>query len=130
MDIENKKAEENQTDSEDRRDSFSPSPLQDVPLLLPQEADAIFTNGIDQKITDESKITGNFSFSFGKEKVEALVPDASRKNSVDELDFLDLQSNSQMSDSWSETSCEDGHDVSSGECGQVGPRTACRCQVR
>ncbi|WCJ26915.1 phospholipase D P1 [Euphorbia peplus] len=139
IDIENKNAEENETSSDERQGSFSPSPLQDVPLLLPQDPDAILTNGIDHKsaygckndshLDKPNGISGSSTVSFQKETAEALFPDASIKDCVDELDFLDLQSNSQMSDSWSETSCEDGHDVSAGECSQVGPRTACRCQV-
>lgn len=137
IDIGNKKAEENEKDIA-RQDSFSLSPLQDVPLLLPQEAEALVLHSIDETLTTKGKnenlpdqptgFCGSFSFSLQKSEVECLVPDAHVKDSVDALDSVDLQSN--MSEEWSGTSEEDDHDVSAGECGQVGPRTACHCQVR
>ncbi|KAG8649641.1 hypothetical protein MANES_08G114700v8 [Manihot esculenta] len=136
IDIGNKKAEENEKDIA-RQDSFSLSPLQDVPLLLPQEAEALVLHSIDETLTTKGKnenlpdqptgFCGSFSFSLQKSEVECLVPDAHVKDSVDALDSVDLQSN--MSEEWSGTSEEDDHDVSAGECGQVGPRTACHCQV-
>ncbi|KAG8649642.1 hypothetical protein MANES_08G114700v8 [Manihot esculenta] len=135
IDIGNKKAEENEKDIA-RQDSFSLSPLQDVPLLLPQEAEALVLHSIDETLTTKGKnenlpdqptgFCGSFSFSLQKSEVECLVPDAHVKDSVDALDSVDLQSN--MSEEWSGTSEEDDHDVSAGECGQVGPRTACHCQ--
>ncbi|XP_012088961.3 phospholipase D zeta 1 isoform X2 [Jatropha curcas] len=138
MDIEKKNAEENEKDIA-RQDCFSLSPLQDVPLLLPQEADAAVPASVDQKLTTEYKtkdtldqptgFCGRSIFSFQKSKVEGLVPDSPVKDLVDELDFLDLQSSSQISDEWSETLEEDNHHVSAGEHGQVGPRIPCHCQV-
>ncbi|XP_021682219.2 phospholipase D zeta 1 isoform X2 [Hevea brasiliensis] len=138
IDIENKKAEKYEKDIA-RQDSFSLSPLQDVPLLLPQEADGLVLYSVDQKLTTEYKnenlpdqptgFCGSFSFSFQKSKVESLVPDTPVENCVNELDSMHLQSNTHMSDEWSGTSEEDDHDVSAGEYGQVGPRTACHCQV-
>ncbi|XP_048236121.1 phospholipase D zeta 1 [Ricinus communis] len=136
IDIERNNAEENQKDIA-RQDSFSLSPLQDVPLLLPQEADAPVLSTVDQKVIAEYRNSNlpdqptrsceSFSFSFQKSKVEGSVPETPFKGCVDELGFLDPQSSSEISDEWSVTSEEDDHDVSA--CGQVGPRTACRCQI-
>lgn len=139
IDIENK-YEENHKDI-NREDSFSlRSPLQDIPLLLPPKAEALVADGVDQKSTAKYKddnlldqpteFCGSFSFSFQKPHVDALVPDASVKDFSEELDSENLQSKMQMPDEWMETSEEDDHDVSASEHGQVGPCTACHCQVR
>ncbi|CAK7340604.1 unnamed protein product [Dovyalis caffra] len=139
IDIVNKNAEGSQKDIS-RIDSFaSLSPIKDIPLLLPQEADATVSNGVSHKLTatninnnvlDQSAgLEGSFSFTLQKSKEESLAQDTPVKITADELDFEDLESTKQMSDQSSEKSEKDDPDVSASECGQVGPRVACQCQV-
>ncbi|KAF8392647.1 hypothetical protein HHK36_022996 [Tetracentron sinense] len=148
---ENKIVEDNQKDFK-RQDSFSSrSPLQDIPLLLPQEADGLHTSNVDPKLNglvmthnyldQPSRVSRSLSFSFCKSKVEPLVPDMPMKGFVDDLDSMDLhremsldvvavaQSDMQNSDNWWETQERGDQVVSIDETGQVGPRTPCRCQV-
>ncbi|KAJ6434536.1 hypothetical protein OIU84_018117 [Salix udensis] len=138
IDIERKNAEGNQKDIS-RIDSLaSLSPIRDIPLLLPQEADATVVNGVDHKLTaknmnndhlDQSAWHGDsFSFTLQKSKDENLAQDTLVKNPVNEHDSVDLESIMQMSDRSSESE-KDDPDVSASECGQVGPRVSCRCQV-
>lgn len=139
IDIESKNAEGNQKDIS-RIDSLaSLSPIRDIPLLLPQEADATVVNGVNHKLTaknmnkdhlDQSAWHGDsFSFTLQKSKDENLAQDTLVKNPVSEHDFVDLESIMQMSDRSSESE-KDDPDVSASECGQVGPRVPCRCQVK
>ncbi|XP_028083799.1 phospholipase D zeta 2-like isoform X3 [Camellia sinensis] len=127
-----------------RQDSFSSrSPLEDIPLLLPPEADNTL-NGLDnhqfqRNLDRPSKIGQSPPFSIPQPKVEPLIPDMQMKGVVDDLDFMDLQSETsidvvaqsdiQNSDEWWETQERGYQDVLADETAQVGPRTPCRCQV-
>ncbi|KAI8024040.1 Phospholipase D zeta 1 [Camellia lanceoleosa] len=127
-----------------RQDSFSSrSPLEDIPLLLPPEADNTL-NGLDnlqfqRNLDRPSKIGQSPPFSFPQPKVEPLIPDMQMKDVVDDLDFMDLQSETsidvvaqsdiQNSDEWWEIQERGYQDVSADETAQVGRRTPCRCQV-
>lgn len=134
-----------------RLDSFSPrSSSQDIPLLLPQEADGMGvalddsrSKGLDP--TSDHHIqprrnSGSFSLSFLKSKAESLLPDMQMKGFVDDHDFLDFktkvssgvveESVTKMSDEeWWETQERGNQLPSIDENEQVGPRTSCRCQV-
>lgn len=140
IDIESKNGEGNQKDTS-RIDYFSSvSPIRDIPLLLPQEADATVVNGVNHELTAKNMNNDrldqsawhcdSFSFTLQKSKDGNLAQDTPVKNPVDEHDFVDLESIMQISDRSSETSEKDVPDVSASECGQVGPRVSCRCQVR
>ncbi|KAL9378910.1 hypothetical protein Peur_027392 [Populus x canadensis] len=139
IDIESKNGEGNQKDIS-RIDYFaSVSPIRDIPLLLPQEADATVVNGVNHELTAKNMNNDSldqsawhcdsFSFTLQKSKDGNLAQDTPVKNPVDEHDFVDLESIMQISDRSSETSEKDVPDVSASECGQVGPRVSCRCQV-
>ncbi|CAN1354944.1 Phospholipase D zeta 2 [Linum perenne] len=102
----------------DRQDSFSSlsvSPFDDVPLLLPQEA-ADELEKLTARLADqETEANEPLPFSFQKPKLESTA-------SSNELDFMDIHSNKQLSDESSEASGEDGYE-------QTGPRVQCHCQV-
>ncbi|KAA8548972.1 hypothetical protein F0562_000656 [Nyssa sinensis] len=144
--IESKKVGDNYGDIK-RQDSFSSrSSFQDIPLLMPQEADGTDASNGDSKLygMDEARdlqtCEGSRSpFSFRKFKMEPLVSDMPMKGFVDDLDTLDhrweLSSDVKVQPSmktvdkeWWETQ-ERGNLVSADETGQVGPRVPCRCQV-
>ncbi|XP_042480758.1 phospholipase D zeta 1-like [Macadamia integrifolia] len=128
-----------------RQDSFSSrSSLQDIPLLLPQEADAVNKlNGLDmtQSLLDQSsRVSQSHSFSLWKSKVEPSVPDMQMKGFVDDIDFMDLQRKKtvdvvtqsdvlKMDKEWWETQERGDQVASADEAGQVGPRIPCHCQV-
>ncbi|KAJ4956562.1 hypothetical protein NE237_013345 [Protea cynaroides] len=128
-----------------RNDSFSSrSSLQDIPLLLPQEADAADgnqkLNGLDktQSLLDQQSRSRSLPFSLWKSKVEPSVPDMQMKGFVDDLDFMDLRGKTsvdvvaqsdKMSTEWWETQERGSQVASADEAGQVGPRIPCRCQV-
>lgn len=127
IDIENKRIEENQ-DGIHRENSFSSlTPLQDIPLLLPQEADGVDAPSVDQKLSSMNP------------RVEALDPDTQMNGLIDDLYSMDLESGTNInlvaqsglttSNEWSESSEEGDHAVAADDCGQTGPRTACKCQV-
>lgn len=132
-----------------RNDSFSsPSSFQDVPLLMPQEANGLDAVKIEPKLNgfntlhdlhgQPSRPSRN-SFCFRKSKIEPLIPDMPMRGFVDDLDTLDLQSEffshvmqpgSEVSETeWWETQERGDQVVSADEIGQVGPRVSCRCQV-
>ncbi|PSR92563.1 Phospholipase D zeta 1 like [Actinidia chinensis var. chinensis] len=131
-----------------RQDSFSSrSSYQDVPLLIPQEADGLdFSTGLngDSKLNGLDRTRdfhdqpgkGRSPFSFRKPKIEPLITDMPLKGFVDDLDMLDHQ-HLLSSDvlvvpgnkEWWETQERGDQVVSADETGQVGPRTSCRCQV-
>ncbi|XAR49167.1 Phospholipase D [Bertholletia excelsa] len=144
-------AEIKQTDV-GRQDSFSSrSPLEDIPLLLPPEADGLDICNIDNTLKSLEKpqnenhfdhpsgICQNLLSAIEKSKVEPLIPDTQQKDFMDNLNFLDLQSEtgidlvarsrSQTSDEWWETQEQGLQDVSADETAQVGPQTPCQCQV-
>ncbi|KAK6911613.1 Phospholipase D/Transphosphatidylase [Dillenia turbinata] len=145
-DTESKSPERNQNDI-NRLDSFSSrSPTEDIPLLLPQEANAPDASNIDQKLNfmemncDILHQPMNHDInqaSILKSKVGPFISDSQEE--MDDYDSMApesetnsgelLQSDVQSSDEWWETQ-ERGHLVdSTDETGQVGPRTPCRCQI-
>ncbi|GMP76465.1 hypothetical protein CsSME_00033122 [Camellia sinensis var. sinensis] len=128
-----------------RQDSFSSrSSYQDVPLLMPQEADGLDASNRDPELNGLDRIRdvrdhpskGRSPFSFRKPKIEPLISDMPMKGFVDDLDTLDHQHEVrllpgiQTSDKeWWETQERGDQVVSADETGQVGPRISCRCQV-
>lgn len=124
IDIKHKNSEENLKGIK-REDSFT-SPVQDIPLLLPQEADGLAASNVDSKLNGPD-MNQNL---LDQPKFEALVPDS---QSADDLDSMHLQSemdsdvvahySMNMSDEGLESPNEGDHD----DC--VGPRTACCAQV-
>lgn len=130
IDIENKTKENQKYVS--GRDSFSSqSPLEDIPLLLPQEADKPVAPNVDHKL--------NGLNTTEEQKAEALAPNRQMIGFADDFDAVDfhheMNSNSvpefgfKTSEECWETSEEGDHDIYISECGQVGPRLACRSQV-
>lgn len=148
-DAESNKWEDNHEDIK-RLDSFSSrSSFQDIPLLLPQEADGPDvanvhkkSNDLDTNLLDHpNKINHSSYFSFRKSKVGPSVPDMQMKGFVDDHDSTDLYQEMPMDivaqpgmqhleKEWWETQERGDQVVSADEVGQVGPRTSCHCQVR
>ncbi|KAF6141252.1 hypothetical protein GIB67_024336 [Kingdonia uniflora] len=145
IEAESKNVEDKHNDIK-RNESFSSrSSLQDIPLLLPQEADGIdvaignhHLNGLvmtHNRLDQPSRASRSLPFSFLKSKVDSLVPDMQMKGFVDNHDSLDRhressQTNIYNSDKeWWETQERGDQVLSDDEAGQVGPRTPCRCQV-
>ncbi|XP_062081905.1 phospholipase D zeta 1-like [Humulus lupulus] len=142
IDVESKRAEENQNDF-GRQNSFcSLSPLQDIPLLLPQEHDGLLDSHLEQtllvnglhenhNIMYQPKGTcEDYLFSDKNQEVEALVPEMDIHSEM----FLDMEEEAQHkttnSDEWWENLEETNPRPSANDdSGEVGPRTACRCQV-
>jgi len=121
IDIEEKKDEEKRKEIV-RQDSFSSeSPMQDIPLLLPQESDGILTSNGDRT---------NFSEISPLTEDETLVSDTQTKSFQDEVVPLHLgaQSFVDVLEDWWEAP-EGTNDDTTLEYGQVGPRTTCQCQV-
>ncbi|PON89548.1 Phospholipase D1/D [Trema orientale] len=129
IDVENKRTEENHNDM-NRQNSFSSlSPLQDIPLLLPQESDGLIDSHLEQKLKENSL---HENHNPDDQEVEALVPDTDLQSEM----FLDMEAEAQSEttnsdDQWwenlEETNRRDTADDD--DCGQVGPRTTCRCQI-
>ncbi|KAL7220740.1 hypothetical protein ACSBR2_013600 [Camellia fascicularis] len=132
------------------QDSFSSrSSFQDVPLLLPQEADGLDTPTGDPKLNGLARTwdfrdqpsRGNRSpFSFRKPKIDPSTSNLPMKGFVDDLGTSDYQhelpSDAMMlpgirsSDKeWWETQERSDQVVSADETGQVGPRISCHCQI-
>lgn len=128
-----------------RHDSFSSGSSQDIPLLMPQEAEGGDSFKEEQKMNgfltghsfhDQRSRSSRIPFSFRKTRVEPLVPDLPMKGFVDELDQnLELSSNlvqpgmKKLDKDWWEKQERGDQVVSPEENGQVGPRVSCRCQV-
>ncbi|XP_047334526.1 phospholipase D zeta 1-like [Impatiens glandulifera] len=128
-----------------REDSFSSrSEDQDIPLLIPQEADALDTSKKDLKVIngrndhrDQQSRGSRTHFSFLKPKVEHFTSNLQLKDFVVNTDNLkhDREWSSEIclpalktsGREWWET--HDGGDQVSDEIGQVGPRVSCRCQA-
>ncbi|CAN6715141.1 unnamed protein product [Malus baccata var. baccata] len=130
IDIE-KKNKEDRTN----RDNFSsPSPLQDIPLLLPQEADSLDAPILDQKLS-----AMHLNQNLLNQPTDGLVSDPQTKGFMDDLHSRDLkseanlntvtQSGSTTPNEWSESSDNGDHAVAADDYGQIGPRTACEIQV-
>ncbi|KAM7272332.1 hypothetical protein ACFE04_026995 [Oxalis oulophora] len=144
MGIETKYTEENCKDI-CRQDSFSSqSPMDNIPLLLPQESGGLVaTNGVKKvnglEVNGDihnhtTEGNGSFTFSRKSSKVESRVSETKIK--VDPMDptsdtDLDLmaQSSTKSSEEFSDTSEEGDHGLSCVESGQVGPRISCHCQI-
>lgn len=134
-----------------KQDSFSArSSLQDIPLLLPQEADGLDVPSGEPKLNQSEFTTDHFdqpsrvktglSFSFRKSKVEAEGPDTPLKGFVDDFESSDhlgkllsdrvAQPGKKSSDrDWWETQERGDQGGFADESGQVGPRVSCHCQV-
>ncbi|CAH9061535.1 unnamed protein product [Cuscuta epithymum] len=131
-----------------RHDSFSSqSSCQDIPLLMPQEADEMdirgglksyaFTPGHD--FHDQPNGSASISFPFRKAKAEPFLPGMPMKAFVDEVNVTDLHRKpssglmhpgTRASDKeWWETQERISQVVPSDETGQVGPCALCRCQI-
>ncbi|KAL9400842.1 hypothetical protein Peur_004691 [Populus x canadensis] len=124
-----------------RQDSFSSrSSLQDIPLLLPQEAEGPDDSGIGPKLNRLDSTPGrSLPHAFWKSKIELVVPDMPMTSFVDNNgsdlhvkmspDLL-AQPGTKASDlEWWETQERVDQVGSADESGQVGPRVSCHCQV-
>ncbi|XP_043811423.1 phospholipase D zeta 1 isoform X2 [Manihot esculenta] len=141
LEVEKKNIEDNSNGMK-RQDCFSTrSSLQDIPLLLPQEAEGPDVSVGGPKLNGLDSIPGrSLSLAFRKSKVAPIGPDMPMKGFVDDHDLADLHVKmssdifphlgSKTSDlEWWETQ-ERGYQIGFGdETAQVGPRTSCRCQV-
>ncbi|MCI17779.1 phospholipase D, partial [Trifolium medium] len=124
IDIDDKKDEHDKKEIE-RQDSFSSqSPLQDIPLLLPQEADGAVTSSEDDRNSSESSPLLSQNLNG-----ENLVSDNQKKGLQDEAVAFNLEDQCIVDavDDWWETP-EGTNDATTLEYGQVGPRTSCHCQ--
>ncbi|XP_061975701.1 phospholipase D zeta 1 isoform X1 [Populus nigra] len=144
----NKEKEVERKDIEDnvegikRQDSFSSSSsLQDIPLLLPQEADGPDGSGVGPKRNGLESTPGrSHPNAFRKSKIESVVPDMPMTSFVDDHDSLNLhvkmspdlaaEPGSKTSDlEWWESQERVDQIGSVDESGQVGSRVSCHCQV-
>lgn len=125
-----------------RQDSFpSLSTFQDIPLLIPQEADGLEASSGHSKQNALSKshhFHGQHSrpprtpFSFRKSKIEPSVSDMPMRGFVDDQDTSSSRHGKSIKScdrEWWETQERGNLVVSADESGQVGPRVTCRCQV-
>ncbi|KAJ0802483.1 putative phospholipase D [Helianthus annuus] len=123
------------------RENFSSSvSSEDIPLLIPQEADEIDASNRQIKINGSNEFHGQpsrpsrTSFSFMKSKVEPLAPDMPMRDFVNGRHTLNLEKElftgiKSNDKEWWEIQERGSLLVSADESGQVGPRVACRCQV-
>ncbi|KAE8675417.1 Phospholipase D p2 [Hibiscus syriacus] len=109
-----------------RQDSFSsPSPYDDMPLLLPQESDGLLVSHGDRKLNDSES--------------DSLGSDTQIKGTADDLHCVDPRkvletnetplSDTYVPEEWGETTVTDDNNDSVGEYGEIGPRIVCHCQV-
>ncbi|XP_061363302.1 phospholipase D zeta 1-like isoform X2 [Gastrolobium bilobum] len=120
IDIDGKKDEDKNKEI-DMQDSFSSqSPMQDIPLLLPQEAVGLVTSK-----GDDTNFSGSSPLLSQKLEHETLVSDTQMKGFEDEVVPFDLGAQPVVDDleDWGETP------EGTNEYGQVGPCTTCHCQV-
>ncbi|KAI3494535.1 hypothetical protein L1887_40667 [Cichorium endivia] len=123
-------------------DSSSSASSEDIPLLIPQEADGLEASSNTQPngskdYHNQRTRSSRSSFSFRKPKHETPVPDMQLRDFVDERaslnekEFADVAPPRQrMNDKeWWETQERGSLVVSADETGQVGPCVSCRCQV-
>ncbi|KAK9067888.1 hypothetical protein SSX86_011999 [Deinandra increscens subsp. villosa] len=123
-----------------RKNSSSSVSSEDIPLLIPQEADEMDASNGQLNVKGSNSFHGQpsrpsrTSFSFRRSKVEPLVPDMPMRDFVDERHKLNLEQElftgmKPTDKEWWENQ-ERGNLVASADgSGQVGPRVACRCQV-
>lgn len=139
IDIEKSKVVENQKGIQRENSYSSLSPLQNIPLLLPQEADGLDPSAQHTHrypVNPPNGISGSVFFSSMNPKVEALEPDTQM---MDDLYSMDLESGTNINsvvqsgltttNELSESSEETDHAVATDDGGQTGPRAACKCQV-
>ncbi|GMH13136.1 hypothetical protein Nepgr_014977 [Nepenthes gracilis] len=130
------------------RDCFySPSPSQDIPLLLPLDSQEVDASNVHNELDGHWKNHGHLeqptrnsdSLFCCRSKVEPLMHDMHMEVLVDDPEYPHLQTENtfnQMTDSyversveWWETQERCQQDFSMVETSQVGPRTSCHCQV-
>ncbi|XVF31421.1 hypothetical protein REPUB_Repub16aG0144700 [Reevesia pubescens] len=129
------KGEDHQKDLR-RQDSFSSrSPFEDIPLLLPQESDGLVSDG-DQKLHgllskhDPSSQDHGVRGTFSDTQIKGTEGDHHCEDPQSDQESNKMsQSDMEVSDELWETTLNDDSDASASEYGDVGPRTACHCQV-
>ncbi|VVA24677.1 PREDICTED: phospholipase [Prunus dulcis] len=145
MEIESKNANHHR-----RQDSYSSiSSCQDIPLLIPQEADGLDSpkedpnlNGMDSPdlLEQPSRVSNNLAFPFRKSKILPVGHDTPMRGFVDDLDSLARHGKmgsdevaqpgmKNMDPEWWETQERGNKGGFTDESGQVGPCSSCRCQV-
>ncbi|TYG96037.1 hypothetical protein ES288_A11G315700v1 [Gossypium darwinii] len=132
-----------------RQESFSsPSPFEDIPLLLPQESDGLAvsngdqkSNGLCSRFNPSSQKHGDDARSSSSQEfeVDSLGSDAQITGTADDHYCMDPQrvleanempqSDMEIPDEWWETTVTDYNEASVGEYGEIGPRIPCHCQV-
>lgn len=129
-----------------RNSSFSnPSSLQDVPLLMPQEADGPDGGKIEpmlhgfnvlDDLNDHPSRPSRIPFSFRKSKIEPLTPDMPMRDFVDDHYTFDHHNSHVMhsgpevsANNWWEAQERGVQLLSADETGQVGPRVSTHCQI-
>ncbi|PON88229.1 Phospholipase D family [Trema orientale] len=119
-----------------RQDSFSSrSSYQDIPLLLPQEADGLDSPNAESKPNGLKNSPTGLPFPFRKSKIASVGPEMPLRDFVDDFDgklASDGVKQPGMSHSdpeWWETQERGSQGGFMDESGQVGPRSSCRCQV-
>lgn len=118
-----------------RQDSFlSRSSYQDIPLLLPQEADGLDTPNGEPKPNGLNSSPNGLPFPFRKSKSASVGSDMPMRDFVEFNGKLAsngvMQTGIKHSDpEWWETQERGSQGGFTDESGQVGPRTSCRCQV-
>ncbi|XP_021806240.1 phospholipase D zeta 1 isoform X2 [Prunus avium] len=146
MEIESKNANHHR-----RQDSYSSiSSCQDIPLLIPQEADGLDSpkedpnlNGMDSPpdlLEQPSRVSNNLAFPFRRSKILPVGHDTPMRGFVDDLDSLARHGKmgsdevaqpgmKNMDPEWWETQERGNKGGFTDESGQVGPCSSCRCQV-
>ncbi|GLT45720.1 hypothetical protein SLA2020_195320 [Shorea laevis] len=121
-----------------RQSSFSSrSSFQDIPLLMPQEAEELSgSHGSPKSVWLDTTTRKSVSFSFQKSKIEPFVADTPLKGFVDDLDALylhkkpsELKTQLTTDTEWWETQEWDNQVSLVEENGSIGPRASCRCQI-
>lgn len=132
-----------------RQESFSsPSPFEDIPLLLPQESDGLAVSNGDQKLNGLCSRFGPSSQKHGVDarsssshdfEVDSLGSDTQITGTADDHYYMDPrrvletnempQSDMEIPDEWWETTVTDDNEASVSEYGEIGPRIPCHCQV-
>lgn len=128
-DIESRGNEVKQKDISHEDSFYSQSPSENVPLLLPQEANQLDAKSVDSKL----KLNGIDSDQCHFDQLEPLIPEMQTNGFVDELDSMDKnivdgQSDLPISEDWWDVQ-QGSLVVSNDQTVQVGPRTTCHCQV-
>lgn len=120
MKIESKEGEEND-ENISRQNSFSSrSPLENIPLLLPQESGAlVVSNG---ETNSNSLLTEQNLLNQPAEDSTIISLSPQKPNGIEDgIDFID-------DELFEAPTNDDGSDFGD-KCGEVGPRTECQCQV-